>query len=275
MKHCHTLARYFNEAGVDARAITSKTSREERTKMLEEFEKNKYPVLINIGLFTEGLSIDDTETIAFAVATRSPTKYFQAATRGSRPVFNSAGENIKDHCLILDFGGNTERHGFVDDYDIVPFTLEGTPPRSKEAHMKVCPKCEEVVFVQTKKCPGCGYKFPVKVKIDEKLYVDEVEFREIQRAKSLYKKIVELDYGKIEQALIQNPRPEIIRAIGMIKGYNQFWAVHAAYRMGYLGWMGRKPVSLKDKHRAIKWLKEQEKEKGYDGVVEQLKSRLL
>lgn len=236
-KHSQKTAEWFREYGIDARAIDADTPKEDRLRLMQQFEKGDYPVLCNIGLFTEGISIDDVKCIIFNVATQSLTKWIQAGARGSRPVYsggewkkNPDGTPFKDHVLILDFGANCERHGFIDDYDLFPFSLDATRKKTGEAPVRTCPVCETVNPVQRKVCE-CGYVFPVKEK--KKVYSDEAEWKELDRTKSLVKRLSEMNYYRMEKELTKHPKPHLLRLIALSKGFKPNWAVFQAYHLGY------------------------------------------
>jgi DNA repair protein RadD len=60
--------------------------------------------------------------------------------------------------LVLDYGGNIERHGCIDDPDIQFSELK--PKKKGEAPVKQCPNCGLMVHTKTRECPECKYKFP-------------------------------------------------------------------------------------------------------------------
>lgn len=272
--HCRKTAEYFQKYNIDARPIDSDTTPEERNRLFESFKKGDYPVLCNIGLFTEGISIDDTDCIVFNVATQSPTKWVQAAARGSRPVWNSDysdwlskdGEYIKTHCLIIDFGGNRERHGKVDDYDIFPFDLSGTPPKKGEAKTKDCPACGEVVFVQTRTCPKCGYQFPIKPKEDGQVFADEVDWKVVDRVKALVDKVSSerLPHDQLKRWLESSPMGHLLRLIAKVRGYGENWSYYTAIRYGYTD------KKIEEKDAILEQLRAFEKENGIFEAVEQI-----
>lgn len=238
--HSRQTAEWFRTYGIDARSIDCDTPKKERDKLLKDFENNKFKVLCNIALFTEGVSIDDTECIIFNVATKVLTKWVQASARGSRPVFDETGKDWakgpdgnykKPHCLIIDFGHNCERHGFVDDYDQVPFDLSGKPKRkNKEQVTKSCPACDLMVSVQTRTCPGCGHTFAV-VNKENKVFADEVEWGEVDRALKLVEKFQTMSYNVIEKT---PPGPHLLRIVGLVRNYKPSWAAFQAYKAGYV-----------------------------------------
>ena len=280
--HSKRTAEFFRKNGVDARAIDSDTPHEERDRLLSEFDQDKFQVLCNIGLFTEGISIDDVKCIVFNVATNSPTKWVQAAARGSRPVWNADhsdwlknpdGTYFKDHCLILDFGRNAERHGYIDDYDALGFTLDGTPPKLGNLATKTCPECDRVVYVQTRVCPDCGYKFPIKPK-DDKVYADEAEWVRLERTKVLTKKFSEMPYYKVEKGIETGAvGPEMFRIIAKINGYHPSWAIYKGIEMNLIPNELNPRLDPKNYAKAMMYLEKIEKHKGTNSLYEQIKAR--
>lgn len=58
IEHLETLTRVFREYGYDARGLSSKTDDGERAKMLREFREQKFPIIVNCGILTEGTGMD-------------------------------------------------------------------------------------------------------------------------------------------------------------------------------------------------------------------------
>lgn len=275
--YCEKLAWWFKEYGIDARYVTADTPKDERIRTLSDFEKGEFPVLVNIAIFSEGISIDDVSCIIDAFATLSMTKWVQTNTRASRPVWNADysdwlrspdGNYVKDHCLIIDFGGNRQRHGKVDDYDLFPFDLSGTPPKTQEAKTKDCPECGEVVFVQTRKCPKCGYVFPIKEKDEIEIYADEVEWKITDRVMALRQKVSteSLSYAQMKRWLETKPCGHLLRLIAEARGWGRDWPVYTAIRYNFTD----KTDPKEDRDAIIEQLRAFEKEKGIYEVVEKL-----
>jgi ATP-dependent helicase IRC3 len=59
LAHVHELANAFRAAGIDARAVSSKTKPAERRKLVEDFRAGVFPVLVNCEIFTEGTDIPE------------------------------------------------------------------------------------------------------------------------------------------------------------------------------------------------------------------------
>jgi DNA repair protein RadD len=95
-----------------------------------------------------------------------PPKINQAKRRvwdilnaGPRNRFTAEGLLVSN-CKILDFAGNIAYHGPIDRVD-------PKRPRGKGggiAPVKVCPKCDSIIFAGFRTCPDCGYEWPIKPK---------------------------------------------------------------------------------------------------------------
>ena len=230
-EHLRKTCEWFRAYGIDARYIDSDTPDKEREATLEAFERSEFPVLCNIAIFSEGISIDDVQCIVANFMTVLLTKWVQSMTRGSRPVWNEDysdwlkvnGRYYKEECLILDFGGNCQRLGYVDDYDTDGFHLIPPPKRKMPMPTKVCPECDLVIRATLMKCE-CGHIFPVKEK--EKSYLDEVEMQVVDRAKALvmsYQKKKDRSYAEIARSLT----PSNALIIRKCCGYKPSWPIHA------------------------------------------------
>ncbi|EEP81499.1 conserved hypothetical protein [Uncinocarpus reesii 1704] len=84
IEHVRCLTEKFRSYGIDARYITSQTSKEIRTQELDAFRSQKYPVLLNCGLFTEGTDIPNIDCVVLARPTRSRNLLVQMIGRGLR-----------------------------------------------------------------------------------------------------------------------------------------------------------------------------------------------
>jgi len=63
----------------------------------------------------------------------------------------------KENALLLDYGGNVERHGPIDKVH-VKRPGEG----GGEAPAKPCPECRTIVAAGALTCPDCGHEFPAR-----------------------------------------------------------------------------------------------------------------
>lgn len=100
--HTKTLTETFRQYGIDARYITSGTSKEVRAEQLRAFKNQEYPVLVNCGLFTEGTDIPNIDCVLLARPTRSRNLLIQMIGRGLR-LFPR-----KENCHIIDMVATLE-----------------------------------------------------------------------------------------------------------------------------------------------------------------------
>jgi DNA repair protein RadD len=123
----------------------------ERQRVLSDFRAGSLRWCVNVDVLTTGFDAPGIDAVAVLRATMSPGLFAQIVGRGLRI---SQG---KTDCLILDFGGNLQRHGALDadDYGISkPRNSDGS-----EAPSKVCPKCKNEVHLSAVKCSECGHLF--------------------------------------------------------------------------------------------------------------------
>jgi DNA repair protein RadD len=135
----------------DVGLVTGETHAMERQRVLSDFRNGSLRWCVNVDVLTTGFDAPGIDAVAVLRATMSPGLFAQIVGRGLRI---SQG---KTDCLILDFGGNLQRHGALDadDYGISkPRNSDGS-----EAPSKVCPKCKQEVYLSAVKCPECGHLF--------------------------------------------------------------------------------------------------------------------
>lgn len=97
VKGAHDLAEAFRHAGFSAASADGTTDKSERRQILADFRAGRYEVLVNCGLWTEGLDVPEIACIHLARPTRSDGLYIQMVGRGLRPT------ERKTDCLILDY----------------------------------------------------------------------------------------------------------------------------------------------------------------------------
>jgi DNA repair protein RadD len=73
----------------------------------------------------------------------------------------------KTECLVLDFGGNTRRHGAIDDPEFGIGSVRESSGEAGEAPTKECPACQAVVASGTRYCE-CGFRFEFESSVDKK-----------------------------------------------------------------------------------------------------------
>lgn len=140
--------------------ITGDTPQEERIKILDLARNGFIKYLVNINVLTVGIDVPNFDTVVFVRPTESLVLYTQAIGRGLRLSPN------KENCLVLDYAGNIERHGDIDN----PIINEAIQPKAgeEEDYIIPCYHCNTLNKVLARRCIGmpndarCDYYFDFK-----------------------------------------------------------------------------------------------------------------
>jgi DNA repair protein RadD len=153
IEHARLIRSAMADHGVEAEVVTGADSKADRERVIEDFRARRLRCLINVNVLTTGFNVPHVDLVALVRATASPGLYVQMVGRGTR---TAPG---KTDCLVLDFGQNVERHGFID----------AVRPRAKgaggddgggDAPVKVCSRCRTVNPIAARVCIECGAEFP-------------------------------------------------------------------------------------------------------------------
>ena len=96
ISHAKKITELYQEHGVKAVSIDSKTPAAERQTDIEAFKKGDIQVLVNVDIFSEGFDCPDVEFVQLARPTLSLAKYLQMVGRGLRVAKG------KKNCVIID-----------------------------------------------------------------------------------------------------------------------------------------------------------------------------
>ena len=215
VKHAHTIAAQFREAGVRSVAVDGTWDDEPRERVLADFEAGKIDVLTNCHLYTEGLDIPSVGCVIDMAPTQSVVRYMQRAGRGMRTHEN------KKHCIYIDQANNYFRFGLpIEERE---WNLEGAESKKKNAEraqaITVCPRCFCAQLSGKPACQHCGNVF-------------EIKSRKVAQLSGTIKKITE------EEAAAQRAAAAARREVGFaatkgraaleeiarIRGYRPGWA---------------------------------------------------
>jgi len=105
--HMRDVTELFVEQGVAAQHIHGDTEPNERAGLLRRFGNRQFPVLVNIGVMTEGTDVPCIDSVIMARPTRSPVLYQQIIGRGLRLYDN------KPDCLVLDMVDVCQTHSLM------------------------------------------------------------------------------------------------------------------------------------------------------------------
>jgi DNA repair protein RadD len=141
----------IREHGVSAETVTGDTPGPERDGILAAFKAGRLRCVTNANVLTTGFDAPGTDLIALLRPTKSVGLYVQMVGRGTRLAEG------KDDCLVLDFAGNTARHGPIDTVD----GRKKEPAGEGEAPIKVCPECQTINHASVRRCVGCDHEFPL------------------------------------------------------------------------------------------------------------------
>ncbi len=263
-RHVNTTVEWFVKNGISAEGITSDTSTEQQKQTMKRFAAGHIKVLVNISMISEGISIDRTGCILFLCATQSLVKWVQASARGNRSLWNSdysdwrmsGGKYEKSDCILIDLGGNVQRLGSPEDYDLMGFDLSGKPKSNGVAPMKSCKKCDFANHASARFCKNCGNKFEIKIK-DDKVFADEVELHEVDKMDLFINKILSAKPDDIKKRFHSVRRPDLLRITAQIRRWGEDWAIHAARTYGYTT---LDPKTQRD--QILELLKNEEEESG-------------
>jgi DNA repair protein RadD len=130
---CKLLSEALAEHGITSEVVTGTDAKTDRDEKIASFKAGRLRCLINVNVLTAGFNHPATDLVAMVRATASPGLYVQMCGRGTRIAEG------KTDCLLLDFGGNVERHGFIDAVQIKD---KSQSKKNGDAPVKECPECQ-------------------------------------------------------------------------------------------------------------------------------------
>ena len=157
VKHARETANAFNSAGIRAEFLSAGTPAGRRAEIMEDFRRGEFTVLCNVGIISEGVSIDEVSCCMLLRPTESHALYWQQAMRCMR---YQEGKTAK----IIDCVGNYTRNP-LPDADVewsLTKQLRKRPAINSEGdfHIRSCPNCFKV-FKTAPICPFCGTPYPL------------------------------------------------------------------------------------------------------------------
>jgi DNA repair protein RadD len=152
IEHAENIAEELAKNDIPTMVIHSKMEFD-RDTVIRHYKLGTFRAIVNVNVLTTGFDDPEIDLIALLRPTKSPVIHVQTIGRGLRIA------DGKDHCLILDFAGNTERLGPINDIRI---KKKGKGQKGGEAITKRCPECNTIHAPAVRICPHCGYKFEFK-----------------------------------------------------------------------------------------------------------------
>lgn len=151
------ISKEFNQAGVPAEAISSKTPDLLRSHIMRRFRSGEIKQIVNVDLLGEGVDVPAISCVSFGRPTASFSLFSQQFGRSLRPLPG------KTHATIIDHVGNVIRHGLPDAYRA--WSLDRKEKRGRSAPTDVIPLrsclgCFSVFERVYRTCPQCGHYTP-------------------------------------------------------------------------------------------------------------------
>jgi superfamily II DNA or RNA helicase len=178
---------YFLSKGLNVRMYDSvnKVKGQTRKDVTNWFKSNDDAILLNVGVFTTGFSVNDLMAILYNKKTKSLSLYRQSAGRGCRVLNDDDFLNgkVKDKFIFLDMGLNINEHGKWSDYINWQkyFTIEPWKVKKEVDTLQIweCKKCGEFnrigeVFNQKLEIIECGACQEPKPKKEQKYLKGEM-----------------------------------------------------------------------------------------------------
>lgn len=144
VKHCDECLTALPEG--EAAIITGDTPHEEREKILVEAQSGHIKYLISVNCLMVGIDVPAYDICVWCRPTESLILYIQGIGRVLRL---SPG---KDRAVILDYAGNIDRHGDIDNpiiNEALDYFAESDPD-----YCILCVECETLNKVTARRCRG-------------------------------------------------------------------------------------------------------------------------
>ena len=213
--HAKIVAEMFRKEGIAAVHVSADTPTVRRDEIMAEFRNGTWKVLCNVGIISEGISIDDVYCCMLLRPTQSHALYWQQAMRCMR-------YKVGKRAMILDFVGNYTRNPMPDDEVIWSLNEAPKKPARLTAEgnftVRVCPECRRT-FKTRPVCPYCGSEYPLskrEIEAHQEIELKRIEQEDKERIEQ-EKKLMRQEVGRAKTY------PELLQ-IARQRGYNPAWA---------------------------------------------------
>lgn len=215
--HARKVAESFKRVGISAESICSGTPTAERKRIFDSFKNGTITVLCNVGIISEGISIDEVTCVMLLRPTESVALGIQQMMRCMRYL---PGKTAK----ILDFVGNYTRIGLPDEdreWSLdKPISRKKITDENGNFYIRCCPECF-MTFATADTCPFCGTAYPLhprEIQAHEEIELARITAEETARIEEEKKK------SRQEQGRAQSFE-ELVK-LGRSRGYKNpsYWA---------------------------------------------------
>lgn len=161
VRHAKKVQMAFKEFGYECRLLSSETPKPERRALKEWLNQTPNAIIVNVAVLTKGFDAPAATCEIIARAIFSLTLWIQIAGRITRP------HPGKDEAIIIDHGGNLDRHReweYPHDWEKKFFAAQPKSKGGGDAPVKQCQSCEAWNYASARVCRVCGQAFPEKEK---------------------------------------------------------------------------------------------------------------
>ena len=217
VSHAEATAKAFNSGGIRAKAVSAGTPQRLRRAILDDFRRGDITVLCNVGIISEGVSIDEVTCCMLLRPTESVALGVQQMMRCMRHL---PGKTAK----IIDFVGNYTRIGLPDDERMwslgEPLKRKSRTDGNGDFYIRTCPECF-MTFKTAPICPFCGHTYPLhprEIKAHKEIELQRITAEEMARVEAEKRK-ARAEQGRAESF-------EDLVKIAKQRGYKNpaFWA---------------------------------------------------
>lgn len=158
VEHAKHVTEALNNRGHEAEFIIGESDTMFRESTLNRFKSGQLKCLVNCDVLTTGFDAPNIDALILLRATGSTGLYVQILGRAMRI------HPDKRDAIVLDFCGNIERHGPIDEIRIKKKGGGAGSEAVTTAPVKICEKCRTSVAISVRLCPSCGSEFPIESK---------------------------------------------------------------------------------------------------------------
>lgn len=223
VNHAKDTAEAFNSVGIRAEVLSAGTPAERRRTIMDDFRTGKITVLCNVGIISEGISIDEVTCVMLLRPTESVALGIQQMMRCMRYL---PGKTAK----ILDFVGNYTRIGLPDDdreWSLdKPISRKKLTDENGNFYIRCCPECF-MTFATADTCPFCGTQYPLhprEIQAHEEIELKRISEEEATRVEE-HKKQLRMEVGRCTTI-------SDLRKIQRERGYAPGWVWQMAKAKG-------------------------------------------
>jgi len=144
VKHCQECAEWLLPE--ETAIITGDTPDDKREEYIAKARAGIIKYLVNVNVLSTGVDVPTFDTIVFVRPTESLVLYVQCVGRGLRLA------DGKTDCLILDYAGNLDRHGDIDN----PIINKALQPKINDDpdYCIECFNCNTLNTLMARRCIG-------------------------------------------------------------------------------------------------------------------------